>query len=214
MALLARTMSKESHRLYLGFWTAFQRRLGEARVDTLKPRRPERGYYTGYPIGRSGFRLGAVASLWDSKNQTYESNELRAELVVDGSASRRRFDALKERRDDIERELGFSLAWEKKPSVQRCRVYVRRTVNLHHRDAWPEYHRWLLDHLCALDRCFSTASRRAVSSASVRFPVITVAVPWTKLELTGLVLQQRLDERVRRGTINVNNQDVGDLHQR
>ena len=92
VALLARTLSKESHRLYLDFWKAFQRRLGEERIDTLKPRRPERGYYTGYPIGRSGFRLGAVASLWDSKNQTYESNELRAELVVDGSTARSRFD--------------------------------------------------------------------------------------------------------------------------
>ena len=144
----------ESQQLYLDFWRAFQR-LAEATSDGLQPRPPQPTPYTGYPIGRSGFKLVAVASLWDSKHRTYDSNELRVELAVEGRDGHSNFNALKERREEIERELTFRLVWSKKePSVKRCRIYVRRTVDLNDRGAWPGYHAWLLAHLRALDRVF------------------------------------------------------------
>ena len=144
----------EGQQLYLDFWRAFQR-LVAANSDKIKPKRPQPTYYTGYPIGRPGFKLGAVASLWDSKHRTYDSNELRVELVVEGGDGHRNFDTLKKHRDDIEGELGFRLVWSKKePTVKRCRICVRRTVNLNDRGAWPEYQGWLLDHLLAFDRVF------------------------------------------------------------
>ena len=144
----------ENQRLFVDFWQAFQR-LAEANSDELPPRLPQPSPYLGYPIGRSGFKLVAVASLWNSKRGAYDSNELRVELAVEGRDGHLHFNALKERREDIERELNFSLVWsKKKPGVKRCRIYVRRTVNLNDRGAWPGYHGWLLAHLLALDRVF------------------------------------------------------------
>lgn len=144
----------ENQRLFLDFWRAFQH-LAEANSDKLQPRRPQPTPYTGYPIGRSGFKLVAVASLWNSKRRTYDSNELRVELAVEGRDGHLNFNALKARREDIERELNFRLVWsKKKPGVKRSRIYVRRTVNLNDRGAWPGYHGWLLAHLLALDRVF------------------------------------------------------------
>ena len=140
--------------LYLDFWEAFQS-LVAANSDKFKPRRPQPTHYTGYPIGRPGFKLGAAASLGKSKRWPDKRNQLRVELVVEGRDSHRHFDALKKRREGIERELAFRLIWSrKKRSVKRRRIYIRRTVNLHDRGAWPEYHRWLLYHLLALDRVF------------------------------------------------------------
>ena len=144
----------EGQRLYLDFWKAFQR-LAEATSDGLQPRPPQPTPYTSYPLGRSGFKLVAVASLWDSKHRTYDSNELRVELAVEGRDGHSNFDALKERREEIERDLTFRLVWsKKKPSVKRCRMYIRRTVNLNDRGAWPGYHAWLLAHLRAFDGVF------------------------------------------------------------
>ena len=140
-------------RLYLDFWQTFQNRV-EADSDKLQPRRPQTTYYTTYPIGRSGFKLTAIAMLWNSKHRTYDSNELRVELVVEGRDGHRNFDTLKESRQEIERELTFRLIWKQRPSVQRSRMFIRRTVNLRDRSAWSEYHDWLLTHLLAFDRVF------------------------------------------------------------
>ena len=145
--------STNDQRLYLDFWQAFQNRV-EADSDKLRPRRPQTTYYTNYPIGRSGFKLTAIAMLWNSQDRTYDSNELRVELAVEGHDGHRNFDALKASRKDIERELTFRMIWKQKPSVQRCRIFIRRTVNLRDRSAWSEYHDWLLTHLLALDRVF------------------------------------------------------------
>ena len=96
----------------------------------------------------------AIALLSNSKDRTSDSDELRVELDVEGPDGHRNFDTLKAHRKDIEGQLTFSLIWKQKPSVQRCRIYVGRTVLLHDRSAWSEYHDWLLNHLLALDRVF------------------------------------------------------------
>ena len=145
--------STKGQELYLDFWQAFQHRV-EANANELKPRRPQPTSATTYPIGRSGFKLTAFASLWNSKDGTYESNELRVELAVEGPDGHRNFDTLKAHRQDIEGELTFGLIWMQKPNTQRCRIYVRRTVNLKDRSAWSEYHDWLLNHLLAFERVF------------------------------------------------------------
>ena len=145
--------STKGHNLYLDFWQAFQHRVA-ANSNKLKPRRPQPTPYTNYPIGRSGFKLMAIALLSNSKDRTYDSDELRVELDVEGPDGHRNFDTLMEHRKDIEGELTFSLIWKLKPSVQRCRIYVGRTVNLHDRSAWSEYHDWLLHHLLAFERVF------------------------------------------------------------
>lgn len=144
---------RQSH--YLDFWTAFQSYVA-ANSDTLQPRRPQPTYYMGYPFDRLGFKLGIVASLGkNSKRRRYDRHELRVELVVEGRDSHRHFHTLKERRQEIERELAFRLVWSKKKrGVKRRRIFVRNKVNLHDRGAWPEYHGWLLHHLVELDRVF------------------------------------------------------------
>ena len=145
----------ERQRLYLDFWSAFQRFVA-ANSDTLKPRRPQPTYYTGYPLDRPGFKLGIVASLGkNSKRRRFDRNELRVELVVEGRDSHHHFHALKARREEIERELAFRLVWSKKKrGVKRRRIYIRHKVNLHDRGAWPGYHSWLLHHLVELDHVF------------------------------------------------------------
>ncbi len=141
----------ENRQLYLQFWRDFKAFL-ETNSDTLRSRKPQPHHCTGYAIGRSHFELLAVASLWNAKDQTYGSNELRVELIIGSKNAHQHFDALRRRRREIEDALGFVAVWGQAPEVQRCRLYVRQTINLRNRDEWPDYHAWLLKHLAAVDR--------------------------------------------------------------
>ena len=45
-------------------------------------------------IGRSGIRLCKVASFWDSVKETYDSHELRTEVVLDDNNSKTYYEQL------------------------------------------------------------------------------------------------------------------------
>lgn len=143
----------QNQRLQLDFWVTF-RGFVNANSQTLVSQEPSARNWTGYAIGRSGFSLSAVASMWDSVNQTWDGHELRAELVIAGEGSHERFDALLVRRQEVEDKLGFELIWQQTRDVVQCRAYVRRSADLLDRDAWPDYQAWLLKHLHALDGTF------------------------------------------------------------
>lgn len=143
----------EIKRTYLRFWTEFKAHV-EANSETLRPQKPRPDQWTSYAIGRTGCSLAAVASTWNAADGTYETNELRAELVIEGRGSHERFETLTARRDEIEAALGFELVWEKIPDRNKCRAYARRTMDLGDRDAWTADRAWLLEHLEALGRVF------------------------------------------------------------
>ena len=143
----------ETKRTYLRFWTVFKPHV-EAHSKTLRPQTPRPDHWTRYAIGRTGCSLEAVASFWNAADRTYDTNELRAEIVIEGDGSHERFDTLAARRDEIVAMLGFELIWEKVPDRSKCRAYARATVDLGDREAWAEHRGWLLTHLEALDRVF------------------------------------------------------------
>ena len=142
---------KENRQLYLQFWREFKTFL-EANSETLRSRKPRPHHYTGYAIGRSHFELLAVASFWNAKDQTYGSNELRVELIIGSKDAHQHFDALRRRKRKIEEALGFAAVWDQTPKIQRCRLHVRRTIDLSDRNGWSDYHAWLSRHLEVFDR--------------------------------------------------------------
>ena len=146
-----RQQLNEVRQLYLQFWRGFKAFL-EANSETLRSRKPRPHHYTGYAIGRTHFEVLAVASFWNAQDHTYESNELRVELIIGSKDAHQHFDALRRQQQEIEEALGFSALWDQTPEVQRCRLYVRQTIDLADRNGWPDYHAWLSRHLEAFDR--------------------------------------------------------------
>ena len=132
--------------LQLRFWTAF-RAFADARETQINATKPLPQHWMNVSIGRSGFKLNAIASVWNNANQTYDTQELRSELVIDGASAKSFFNLLEEAKDDIERELGFELTWYAPENANNCRIYVTEAVNLKNEDDWPTQHQWLLDHL-------------------------------------------------------------------
>lgn len=145
--------SSEKKQIQLEFWTAFHDYIRK-RGSSLKLRRPLPRSARFVAVGHGGIRLGAVASFWDSVLESYAGHEVRAELILVGPFAKQNFAALEARKGEIESELGHPLTWLNPSETERSRIYARLPVNLNDRAKWPEYQRWLLDNLEALERVF------------------------------------------------------------
>lgn len=154
----------ESKQIQRDFWTAF-RDYVLANSTRIKPTKPLPQNWMNIAIGRTGFKLAAVASFWDSEADSWETNEIRAELVIDDARAKAFFAALESEREAIERELEFHLVWHNSEAARSCRAYARRSTNLRDRDSWPEQHHWLLERLEALHRVFAHRVRELTLQA-------------------------------------------------
>lgn len=134
----------EAKETQVAFWTAFKEFVSQydTPVRTTKPR-PQ--HWMAMGIGRSGFQISAVASFWDSVAESFDSHEVRAELVLKDRSANDYFALLEASRESIESELGYPLAWYNPPDKMMCRLYVRRAVeDLQDQEEWSELHDWLL----------------------------------------------------------------------
>jgi hypothetical protein len=153
-ARVGRDSLTESKQLQLDFWTGF-RQFVQDHGNRIKATKPLPQHWMNIALGRSGFRLAAVASLYDSVAETYDSHELRAEIVLESPKSKAEFAKLECEKAKIEDELGEPLTWHNPEDKRMCRIYLRKTALLTDRSRWPEYDAWLLDKLESLHRVFA-----------------------------------------------------------
>jgi hypothetical protein len=158
-AKVASESLSEAKQLQLDFWIAFRSYLHD-QGSPIMSSKPLPQNWMNLALGRSGFRLCAVASLWDSVAETFDSNEVRAEVCVETPQSKAHFACLESQKAPIEAELGEALTWHNPPEKKACRVYLRKPVALTDRARWPEYHAWLLQKLTALHRVFGPRVRQ------------------------------------------------------
>ena len=96
----------ETQQLQLDFWTAFRTYASEHAVS-IKPIKPLPSTWMGLAVGRSGFGLAAIASLWNSEKEHYDTNEVRAQLQISNNHSQAYFTLLEKEKNEIHTELGF-----------------------------------------------------------------------------------------------------------
>ena len=148
----------DSKLLQREFWTAF-REFVKDKDSSIKTTKALPQHWMNIAIGRTGIRLCAVASLWDSVNETYDSHELRAELALDDTNSKTFFEQLQAQKEDIENEIGEQLNWYNPAEKRVCRIFVREGANLQDKEDWPKQHAWLLEKLELLYKVFANRVR-------------------------------------------------------
>jgi len=136
----------ETRQLQLDFWRAFNDFL-TPRNTYFPPHKPRAENWMTWRIGIKGARLLAVASKRGSEKESYDSNALRVELVLDGEAPEEVFAELKRSKPELERELTSELVWYNPENARRCTISVRKSVDLQEQEAWPQYHKWLFENL-------------------------------------------------------------------
>ena len=152
-ARLVRAELTDVRKLQLEFWTGFSDYCSENEI-LVKVGKPQAQNWINFGIGRAGFKLEAVASMFDSVNNTWNSHEIRAELYIDGIDAKAHYLALEGQRDEIERSLERRLHWYNPDNARACRVYTSKLVDLNDRTRWKEYHEWLRTELNKFSQVF------------------------------------------------------------
>jgi len=143
----------EAKQLQLEFWTSFREYVSEQ--DTVvMPTKPFPQHWMNLSIGRTGVGMSAVAAFFDSKTQSYDTHEIRAELILADENSKHFFAQLQAEQSVIEIELGEPLIWHNPEDKRMCRIYTRSEADLRDRSRWGDYHKWLLEKLEALRKVF------------------------------------------------------------
>ncbi len=152
-------------KLQLEFWLAF-REYVHTNGAAFKPTKAQPQHWMNFSIGRAGFQLDAIASMWDSETESYETHELRAELQMTDAHSKTYYAQLLAMRPQLENELGEPLQWYNPDDKRVCRLYLRTSADFNDRDRWSEYHAWLKTKLDAMYRVFAPVVKRLDASVT------------------------------------------------
>jgi hypothetical protein len=144
----------DAKKLQLAFWSCF-REYVETHGATFKPTKPLPQHWMAISIGRSGFKLTAIASFWDSELESGDKHEVRAEVEIFDNNAKVYYAQLLAMKEQIESELGESLTWYNPENKRVCRMYFRKTVDLYARDRWLEYAEWLKVKIESLKKVFA-----------------------------------------------------------
>ena len=132
------------------------RRFFQALIDELR----ETHRFTGAKVGQAqnwySFASG-VGGFWYNTNFTW-NGRVRAELYIDLKNTQKNkatFDALLAQKDEIEREFGDALEWERQDDKPASRVAIYRDGAIEDSDQrLAEIRAWCVDHLLKLKRVF------------------------------------------------------------
>jgi hypothetical protein len=149
-------------KLQVEYWQAFCEYAIEnaKRIKTTKPL-PQN--WMNIAIGRSSFLLNAIASTWNSETETYEKDEIRAELQIaqkNAQEAKAYFNLLRREQSTIESEFGEPLIWDSQPNRKACRIVLRKTVDLEDQNTWTDQHQWLVEKLDKMHKVFSDRIKR------------------------------------------------------
>ena len=131
---------------YRDFWSEFLPEFHEAHPGWSRARIPQKVSWMLFPAGRTGVQY-SVAFCQPGKRYRF-----RIELYINtGEAGEKThiFNALMERRNEIEKNFGESLEWEPLVGRQASRIasYYRDDVPVREREKWPDLREWAIERM-------------------------------------------------------------------
>lgn len=142
----------EHNQLQLRFWTAFRDYM-ESKGSFIRCQKPSPQQWTSHAIGRSGVHLNSIVSIRNSETNLHEP-EIRVELCLYGRNAKLEFAALFERREELEKALGFVLTWYN-PERKQLRIYTRQGADFLNEQLWAQHFEWLRQRLEAMHKVFA-----------------------------------------------------------
>jgi hypothetical protein len=142
----------ETRIMQRSYWAALHQVLETIGGSVSGNRKPQPQSWMNYPIGRSGFMLGAV--------MVRPKRQVRAELYISNNRAKEYFALLEGQKAAVEHELGYALDWELLPEGRDTRISVSLDNSEPDNEAdWPRQHQWIAKHLNDLYRVFSSRVR-------------------------------------------------------
>ena len=136
----------DSKLLQRDYWQGFHDYFSD-KSSTLKPTKPLPQHWMNLSIGKSGIHLCSIASFLNSKTNSWDGGEIRAEVYISGANAKSYFHQLYEKKDKIEKVLGESCEWYNPETKKICRIYLRKSAKIKDKSDWNNQHQWLFEKL-------------------------------------------------------------------
>ena len=148
--LPAKTKQTPLQQAQFDFWTGL-RDYATEHARRIKPTAPQPQNWNDMSIGKTGFRLNAVAPAlgWDSGEP-----EIRAELVMHRKVAQQDFETLSNQREVIDAEFPDKPEWYSEEGVQQRKIFFRKSVDWRNPDEQESCYRWLVERLDRLHEVF------------------------------------------------------------
>ena len=144
---------------YRDFWSEFIPEFHEAHPGWSRARTPPKVSWMQFPAGRTGVQYYVSFCRPDNRYQ------FRIEFYIDmgdTEGTAQVFNALMERRDEIEKIFGEPLGWESLDDAKASRIASyyrdRDDVRVREREKWPDLRKWRSNAWGPSERRFSPTS--------------------------------------------------------
>ncbi len=145
----------DARKLQLEFWRGFREYVLE-NSKTINPTKPLPQNWMIISIGRSGFKMTAIASLCNSETGDFGKHEFRAQLEIrDKKYAKQYYEAFEQMKDQIEAEFGEPRIWYNSENANMCRIFTLRTVKNLNEGNRDEMYQWILNNLEKLHSVFA-----------------------------------------------------------
>ncbi|MBU1012066.1 MAG: DUF4268 domain-containing protein [Bacteroidetes bacterium] len=125
----------DNNLIQLNFWKGFADYIANQKTP-FKVRKPRGQHWYDLSIGSAQVHLSFVISVKD--------NFLRIDLYIPDN--KELFGEFKEKQDEIEKILGFSLDWQELPTAKASRIaYMRENIDIKLEKNVDDAYKWLLD---------------------------------------------------------------------
>jgi hypothetical protein len=142
----------DNKRIQLAFWVAFRDYMEEH--SSIRCPKPSPQHWMNHSIGISGFNLSSIASAYNTETNQY-APEIRVEFVLTGKNAKQNFGILENKRDTIEKQVGFPIRWHNPEGTNQCRIFMRKDADFRDSSLWPKQHEWLQKNLELFQRVFT-----------------------------------------------------------
>lgn len=151
-AAAERMIATGAARLQLEYWTEFANYVS-THSKILRPTKPPPRNWMPFAIGTTGVQLSAdMVSIGQPR------------ISVTLTVSKEYFGLLIADKDEIEREVGYSLEWQERPDIESSYLVLSQNSDPREKEEWTTQHEWLCKGLEAFHRAFSTRLKSMRSS--------------------------------------------------
>ncbi len=130
--------------LQLEFWTKL-REYGEDNCGDLRYKSPRPQHWYTFATGSSDYDISV----------TVNSREKRIGVEIYTNKSKNLFFKFLDNKEEIEKELGFSLEWMELPEKKASRIIVYKPFNINDREAWEDAQVWVLERVKKMKKIFA-----------------------------------------------------------
>jgi len=136
----------DSKLLQKSYWEKFSDFLIDNN-SSLKPQKPGPRNYMNIAIGKSGVHLVAVASYLNSKTNSWDGGEVRAEVYISGTNGKSYYNQFYEKKDLFEDILGEPCIWYNPENKKSAGICLRKSAKIKDTSDWDNQHQWLFEKL-------------------------------------------------------------------